>query len=385
MLLRGFVYGLLVVVLGVMIVNTPPSIEALDNGLALTPPMGWNSWYPFGCDVSEKNIKDQANALVKYRLRAAGYTTVIVDDCWSGDRDADGRITANARFPSGMKALGDFLHSKYFKFGVYSSRGTRTCMDFTASEDHEAQDAQTFADWGIDYVKYDNCPYTVDGADMERRYGWMSAGLQATGRPIVFSIAMWEFKDWHPATGNLSRTSGDILDSWPNMLEHFLINANYAAYAHPGYWNDPDVLRFGGGMSTTEYRSYFSLWAISAAPLIISANLWGLPKGTLEILTNKEVIAVDQDVLGVQGVQIGNSGPGKTVWSRPLSNGDYAILFLNEDAAAADISFDGSWLGLTSYTVRDLWKKRNLGTVSGVYTASVESHGVVMLRISPRS
>jgi len=377
-----FITGLL---LGWGVLRDLAPAAALANGLALTPPMGWNSWYAFGCKPTEELIQQQVHALIRLGLRGAGYDTVIVDDCWAADRDSQGHITANANFGSGIPVLAAYLHKNRFKLGLYSSRGMRTCMDFTGSEDYEALDAQTFADWGVDYVKYDNCPYTQDGIDIERRYKAMRDGILATGRPMIFSISMWEFQGWQPETGHLSRTMGDIQDTWASNLEHFLRNSAYAAYAHPGYWNDPDVLHLGGGMTTNEYRTTFSLWALSAAPLIISANLYGLPDGTLKILRDKDVIAIDQDPLGVQAVQIGNSGPGKTVWSKQLSTGEYAVGLLNEeDETSADISFDGGMLGLGSYEVRDVWAKRKMGTYSGVYTASVKPHGIVLLRITPR-
>ncbi|MCU0512849.1 MAG: glycoside hydrolase family 27 protein [Anaerolineae bacterium] len=376
-------YGWILLLLVLLAPGRPAPVQALDNGLALTPPMGWNSWYAFRCNVSSDLIRDQARALVSLGLREAGYRYVVLDDCWSGERDADGRLTAvYPRFAGGIAALAQSIHGMRLKFGIYSSRGPRTCMDFHASQDYEAIDAQTFADWGVDYVKYDNCPWEgVSEDELRSRYQLMRDAILATGRPMLYSLSMWSFRDWHPETGHLSRTTFDIEDNRDNMLNRFDVNAAYAAYARPGYWNDPDVLYFGGGMTTTEYQTYFTLWAVSAAPLMISADLRNLPPGTLEILRQREVIAINQDPAGRQAVQLAEAVPGLQVWGKPLSSGEWAITLLNRTPAPADITFDGGSLGWSRYRVRDVWARADRGTAEPLFTAPVAPYGVVLLRV----
>ncbi|MGC4087804.1 MAG: glycoside hydrolase family 27 protein [Polyangiaceae bacterium] len=388
--------------------------EPVDfSKLVLTPPMGWNSWNRFGGNVSEALIKETADALVASGMRDAGYTYVNIDDTWQKSRDACGNIVPDAaRFPSGIKALADYVHARGLKLGLYSDRGTLTCAGRPGSYGYEVQDAQTYAAWGVDYLKYDNC-YAAPGRDndtaMRQDYTVMRDALRATGRPIVYSICAWWFQPWMPSVGHLWRTTTDIEDNFDSNIHGVisLVNKNgedasrfgyfdatrsdsaaylpgLAQYAGPGHWNDPDMLEVGnGGMTDIEYRTHFSMWAMMAAPLIAGNDVARMSDATRQILLNDEIIAVDQDPLGKQGRPISAS---KTleVWSKPLSgSSSYAVALFNRTAAAADISVSWSELGITgSATVRDLWAHANLGSIVSGYTATnVPSHGVVILKV----
>src|SRR5689334_6207234 len=306
----------------------PPGPEpayALENGLARTPPMGFNNWNATGCAIDEKLILDTADYFVSSGLKDAGYRYVNIDDCWAApERDpVTGRLTAHPqRFPSGIKYIADYVHARGLKLGIYTSAGTQTCAKtMPGGLDHEEIDAQTFADWGVDYLKYDNC--NNQGVDAKLRYTRMRDALLKTGRPIVFSLCEWgQNKPWEWAkdVGHLWRTTGDISDNWNSMVSIAKRNMELADYAGPGHWNDPDMLEVGnGGMTDLEYRSHFSLWSIMAAPLLIGADLRKVTPQTFEILENREVIAVNQDKLGVQGKVIRNQG-GNHVLVKPLSN-----------------------------------------------------------------
>jgi alpha-galactosidase len=346
--------------------------------------MGWLSWYRFTCTITEKLIKDQASALVDTGLARVGYRTVVVDDCWQHPtRDANGKLQGNqANFPSGMKSLGDFFRSKGLRYGLYTSRGATTCQNFPGSLGKEALDMQTFASWGVDYVKVDNCPYTSP-EQTQQNYETFRDAIRSSGRPMVYSMALYGFSDWVVGTANLNRTTGDIEDKWDVMLSRFDQNSSPHQHPRPGYWNDPDVLWFGGGMNNTEYRSYFSLWAISAAPLMISADLRSISPAMLDILKNTEVIAVNQDRAGVQGVKVAEPGGGLQVWVKRLADGSKAVVLFNRNDGDANITLEGSMIGMTRFSVRDLWLRANRGTVTS-YTASVPGHGVVMLKVAPR-
>jgi len=367
------------------------------NGLALTPPMGWNSWNRFRCDVSEQLIRETADALVSSGMKDAGYEYIVIDDCWQVSRDADGQIQADsARFPSGMKALGDYVHSKGLKFGLYSDAGGHTCAGRPGSQGHEFQDAKQYAEWGVDYLKYDWC----DSGTRETReaYTLMSDALRASGRPIVFSICEWGTTKpwlWQKAIGNLARTAGDIGDTWDQwdkvhgglgIVTILDSQVGLEAFSGPGYWNDPDMLVVGiGGLTETEYRAHFSLWAMLAAPLIAGNDLRDMDKQTKDILLNKEIIAIDQDQLGRQASRVAKSGD-REVWARPLASGGRAVLFLNRGSATTDISIEWTALGYPAHLrarVRDLWAHENRPQVSGKITASVKVHEAVVYRIEP--
>jgi alpha-galactosidase len=370
------------------------SAHALDNGLARTPPMGWNSWNKFACNVSEDLIRSMADAVVSTGMRDAGYEYVVIDDCWQVSRDKDGNIVADPqRFPHGMKALADYIHSKGLKFGIYSDAGTMTCQKRPGSRGYEFQDARQYAAWGVDYLKYDWCNHGTQ--DSAASYTTMRDALLASGRPIVFSLCEWgSTKPWLWArdVGNLWRSGGDIGDVFEspkeglgivNILDH---NADLYSYAGPGHWNDPDMLEVGnGGMTNTEYQAHFSLWAMLAAPLMAGNDLRSMSPEIHDILTNKEVIAVDQDRLGEQGRRVWKDGDLE-VWSRPLQDGSRAAVLFNRGKAAATVEANWVDLGYPAHVravVHDLWQHRDLGSFSERFSASVPSHGVAMVTVRP--
>lgn len=349
-------------------------LKALDNGLALTPPMGWNSWNAFHGDIDEVKIREIAEAMVSSGMKDAGYEYVILDDNWMANpaRDADGNLMADpVRFPSGIKALADYIHSLGLKIGIYGDRGTMTCMNIpeSGSYGYEEQDAKKFAEWGIDYLKYDNCNVAA-GSCISCDYKTMQEALANSGRPIVFSICAWGFQPWMPEVGNLWRTTGDIVDKWDNGNDWFVgiinaidINMRYRQYAKPGAWNDPDMFVIGnGGCTTEEYRTQFSMWAMMAAPLIAGNDLRTMDEVTREILTNKEVIAVNQDPLGIQCIKVRDDGD-QEVYVKPLANGDYAVALLNRGESAAKIRVTAEEIGFSvkpesGYLVRSLAAQR---------------------------
>jgi alpha-galactosidase len=358
------------------------------TGLVLTPPMGWNSWNNFGCNVSASLIEKMADALVTTGMRDVGYTFVNIDDCWQVSRASDGTIRPSSGFPDGMKAVADYVHAKGLKFGIYTDAGSATCEGRPGSQGYETQDAQTYAEWCVDYVKEDWCNAT--GLDPKTQYGIMHDALIATGRPIVFSICDWGVSSpwtWGPQTGNLWRTTYDIKDNWAAMLSNLDQSSQYAAAASPGHWNDPDLLEVGiGGMSDEEYRSHFSLWAIMAAPLIAGNDLTTMSDSTKGILTNTEVIAVDQDSAGNQGTKIADDNFGHEVWAKPLASGAKAVVLFNRSSAPAAITVNWSDVGLTGNAlVRDLWQHQDMGTFGRSYsTMPIPSHGVAMLVLTPK-
>jgi alpha-galactosidase len=366
-----------------------------ENGLARTPPMGWNSWNKFACNVSEQLIKDAADSMVSSGMRDAGYQYVVIDDCWQVGRDENGNIFPDPqRFPAGMKALADYVHSKGLKFGLYSDSGTKTCAGRPGSRGYEFQDARQYAAWGVDYLKYDWC--STDTENAEAAYTTMHRALLASGRPIVFSMCEWgKSKPWLWAkdVGNLWRTTGDIFDCWDCKKEYstgWLVildqQVGLESFAGPGHWNDPDMLEVGnGGMSASEYRSHFSLWSMLAAPLIAGNDLKTMAPEIKDILTNKEVLAVDQDVMGMQGRRVSKNGDLE-VWAKQLHDGSRAVVLFNRGANEAEISANWEELGYPSRlpaTVRDLWNKKDLGKFTEKYSATVASHGVVMVRVTP--
>jgi len=367
---------------------------SLDNGLAKTPPMGWNSWNKFACDVSEDLIRSMADAMVSTRMRDAGYQYVVIDDCWQVSRDQNGNIIPDPqRFPNGMKALADYVHSKGLKFGIYSDAGTATCQKRPGSRGYEFQDARQYAAWGVDYLKYDWCNHSSQ--DSSASYSIMRDALLASGRPIVFSLCEWGTTKpwlWAKDVGNLWRSGGDIGDVWDspkeplgivNIVDH---NADLYSFAGPGHWNDPDMLEVGnGGMTNVEYRAHFSLWAMLAAPLIAGNDLRNMSPDVREILTNKEVIAVDQDELGQQGRRVSKNGELE-VWSRPLKDGSRTVVLFNRSKDSSPIEVKWEDIGYPDHlraTVHDLWEHKDLGVFSAKFAANVPSHGVVMATVRP--
>jgi len=371
-----------------IIVGARAPRHPVDNGLARTPPMGWNSWNHFGCNVSERLIEETADAMAASGMRDAGYRYVVIDDCWQVARDAHGTLVADSvRFPHGIEALADYVHGKGLKFGIYTDAGTGTCQGRPGTLGHEEQDARTFAAWGVDYVKEDWCH--ARGLDAPTQYAKFRDALAHSGRAIVFSICEWGSNlpwEWAPQTGNLWRTTGDIEDTWSSMLDNLDQSAQHSSVAGPGRWNDPDMLEVGnGGMTDDEYRAHMSLWAIMAAPLIAGNDVRTMSAATKAILLNPEVIAVDQDSLGAQGILVQERPPELQVWAKPLADGSRAVALLNRSAAPARITASFARVGLhaDSATVRDLWAHTNLGAFGRQYSTTVPSHGVVMLRMTP--
>jgi len=357
--------------------------------LAPTPPMGWNSWNKFAEKVDDKSVREMADAIVSSGMKDAGYVYVNIDDTWEGKRDAQGNIQSNSKFPD-MKALADYVHSKGLKIGIYSSPGPKTCADYEGSYQHEEQDAKTWAAWGIDYLKYDWCSAekVYKPSDMQAVYKKMGDALKATGRPIVYSLCQYGLEkvwEWGPSVGgNLWRTTGDIEDKWDSMASiGFDKQVGHEKYAGPGHWNDPDMLEIGnGGMSKTEYRTHMSLWAMLAAPLLAGNDLRSMSAETKEILTNKEVIAIDQDKLGDQASRVSKDGAGE-VWTRQLQNGDLAVGLFNRSEGMTNVTARWEILGLKGkHKVRDVWSHTDLGAVRDYYSAEVAAHGVILLRIA---
>ncbi|NEA22228.1 glycoside hydrolase family 27 protein [Actinomadura bangladeshensis] len=384
-----------------------PQAQALDNGVGRTPPMGWNTWNTFGCNINETLIHQAADAIVNSGMRDLGYQYVVVDDCWfDPNRDSSGNLRANpSRFPSGMKALGDYLHTRGLKFGLYEVPLDRTCAQYfgsypgaTGSLGHEVQDARQFAAWGVDYLKYDWCSPTGSIDDQVRTFAKMRDALASTGRPILYSINP---NSIHEKTGpqrnwgdvaNIWRTTEDITNVWnsgqtngyPMGIQNIVnVNVPLSGYAKPGQFNDPDMMVVGrGGMTDTEMRSHFALWAIMAAPLIAGNDVRNMDAATATILKNENLIAINQDPLGRQATQISNDG-NRRVLAKQLSNGDVAVALFNQGGSTTTISTTASAIGLsgTSFNLRDAWTNATTST-TGAISASVPSHGTVVYRVS---
>jgi alpha-galactosidase len=374
-----------------------------------TPPMGWNSWNKFQCDVNEEIVRRMADAMVTNGMKDAGYQYINIDDCWHGERDARGFIHPDSKkFPSGIKALADYVHSRGLKLGIYSDVGYQTCGGRPGSRGHEYQDAYTYAQWGVDYLKYDWC--NNDNLNPIGSYTTMRDALLATGRPIVFSICEWGSNKpwlWAKGVGNSWRTTTDITPCFDCTLDHKtwqqfgvlrIIDAQkqLRQYAGPGHWNDPDMLEVGNGMSVNEDRAHFSMWCMLAAPLISGNDLQNMSRDTLDLLVNKDVIAVDQDPLGVEGF-VYSTNNAVEIWFKPLNHGDWAMCALNRGAQSQSISFD--WknkkvmddlssrranFDTTTYSLKNLWTKQNAGDTSQPFNAEVPGHDVLMLRLQEK-
>ncbi len=374
---------------GVLLVIALSLITAAQNKpLAATPPMGWNSWNHFAERVDQKAVEAAADAMVSSGMRDAGYVYINIDDTWEGKRDAQGFIHTNEKFPD-MKALADYVHSKGLKLGIYSSPGSKTCAGYEGSVGHEEQDAQTYAKWGIDYLKYDWCMNTGTRQEMVVAYTKMHDALKKTGRSIVLSLCEYGWNkvwEWGPSVGgNLWRTTGDITDEYRVMAEIGFNQNGLEKFAGPGHWNDPDMLEVGnGGMSEDEYRTHMSLWSLLAAPLIAGNDLSRMTPYTLELLTNREVIAIDQDSLGKQGYRVAQEGPFE-VWMKPLADGSRAVGLFNRQRTTEEMTVDFSAIGIKGEaSVRDLWLKKDLGAFRDKFSAYVPRHGVVLVRIKAK-
>jgi len=336
--------------------------------LAKTPPMGWNSWNKFGCNVSEDLIMGMADAMASSGMKDAGYEYVVIDDCWQVSRDEKGDIVADKeKFPHGIKYLADYIHGKGLKFGIYSCGGSKTCAGRPGGRGHEFQDALMYAHWGVDYLKYDWCNTTTQ--DTKATYITMRDGLYAAGRPIVFSLCEWGSTkpwEWAGAVGHLWRTTGDIRDSWDSMINIFERQKDLYNYAGPGRWNDPDMLEIGNGkMTTEEYKTHFSLWCMLAAPLMAGNDLQNMTPDTKAILLNKEIIELDQDALGKQATCYRDNGDYQ-IWVKMLSNDEKAVCLLNKSDEKKSVLVDFALLGgatsnkLENYRIRDLWEHKDL-------------------------
>jgi alpha-galactosidase len=394
-------FCLVFMLLAIASAQTPEPASPDINVYAPTPPMGWNSWNKFQCNVDEKLIRQTADALVSSGMKDAGYQYLVIDDCWQTSRDKQGNIIADPQhFPSGIKALADYVHSKGLKFGIYSDTGTKTCAGRPGSRGHEYQDALQYAAWGVDYLKYDWCNTGTQNGPAS--YKAMREALDAAGRPIVFSLCEWGTNKpwlWAKDIGNLWRTTGDIQDRWQGhekwpdgsccsngVLDILDQQVGLESFAGPGHWNDPDMLEVGnGGMTDVEYRSHFSLWAILAAPLIAGNDITNMRAEIRDILLNKEVIAIDQDALGQEGHRAAKKGDLE-VWSKTLADGSRAAVLLNRGATEQEITARWNDLGYPvhlSAAVRDLWAGKDLGSFKGQFSARVPSHGVMMIKVQP--
>jgi len=378
------------------------------QGLALTPPMGWNSWNKFACNVDEKLIREIADAMASNGMKDAGYQFINIDDCWHGERDSLGFIHPDKiRFPSGMKALADYIHAKGLKIGIYSDAGSQTCGGRPGSRGYEFQDALTYAKWGIDYLKYDWC--NTEGLKAEGAYKTITAALKRAGRPIVLSICEWGSDtpwQWAQNVGHLWRTTGDIYNcfdcindhgSWKSwgVMQILDKQEGLRKYAGPGHWNDPDMLEVGNGKLTpVEDRAHFSMWAMIAAPLIAGNDIRKMDKNTIEVLTNKEVIAVNQDSLGIQALKYGVKDSVEC-YLKPLKDGSWAVCYLNRSTKAKNFNVDWNEFKVNDevsnrkfnpaeikYKIQDLWTKKEIGRTQKNLKGSLAAHEVLLLKLS---
>jgi alpha-galactosidase len=367
----------------------PPALHRVpSNGLATTPPMGWNSWNKFSSAIDDKSVRAIADALVSSGMRDAGYLYLNIDDTWEGVRDAQGVLQPNRKFPD-MKALADYVHSKGLKLGIYSSPGPRTCGGYPGSYGHEELDAKTWASWGVDYLKYDWCRADInDHLDEQTAFKQMEQDLDATGRNIVFSISEYGVQQpwlWGPGVANLWRTTHDIHPLWSSVMQHIAAQVPITQYAKPGAWNDPDMLEIGdGGLTDTEETSHFAMWCMLAAPLFVGTDISALPVGMVSLLTNPELVGIDQDAEGHEAHLVSSSG-GIQVWERPLAGGRFAVALFNTTSATQSMSATLAQLGIPagSYTVRDAIVRVAVSPTSSVVSGSAPSHGIVVYELTP--
>lgn len=371
-------------ILAAMLWLTPPT-RAEDNGVALLPPMGFNSWYVYTTSISEATMENIADQMATNGMLAAGYQYVNLDDGWAGYRDTNNVMVASpSRFPDGIKVLADYIHAKGLKFGLYTVGGTFTCAGFPGSAGYEVLDANTYASWGVDYVKFEGCdlPWWELNPNQQTMSTRMEQALLHNGRPMVFSLSIGYVENWIPNYCNLPRGTGDLNGTWTNILAHIDTVAGMPFQGRPGMYNDPDVLDLRNGFfNTTEQMSIFSMWCMLAAPLITPT----VNPSVLFILTNTEAIAVDQDAAGIQGTCVASNN-NTQVWCKPLGGSNSATLavtLFNRGTNATNITANWSDLGLSpgAATVRDLWAHADLGTFTNSYSANIPGHGVQMLKV----
>lgn len=376
--------------------------DSVFNSLAQTPPMGWNSWNKFGCNVSESLMREMADAMVESGMKDAGYEYIVIDDCWQIGRDSLGNIIPDPeRFPNGMKALADYIHGKGLKLGIYSCAGSYTCQGRPGSRGYQFQDARQYAAWGVDYLKYDWC--SNEGQNARAAYQTMSDAIKLSGRPIILSICEWGENEpwkWGKGIGHMWRVTPDIRDCYQckfdwggvGVMDIVDIMADLYPYAGPGHWNDAEMLEVGnGGMTRDEYITHFSMWCMFATPLMAGNDLRKMDAETREILTNKEAVAVNQDCLGQQARRFMDMGE-KEIWAKPLADGELAVCFLNRTESVWHLDYD--WRKQTiyfadqvnmyknEYVVRDLWKHQDIGTTKKNTVCDIAPHGVLMVRLS---
>ncbi|MHC0441235.1 glycoside hydrolase family 27 protein [Flavobacterium sp. 3-210] len=390
--------------------NTHNQSGGKFEGLAMTPPMGWNSWNTFGTDINEKLVKETADIMVLSGLAAAGYNYIVLDDGWmTRERDANGELVPDpVKFPNGMKALIDYVHSKGLKFGLYNCAGTQTCAGYPGTRGYEYQDARFYAKLGIDFLKYDWC--NTKGITAPEAYTTMSNALKVAGRPIVFSLCEWGDNqpwEWGKPVGNLWRISGDIYPCFDCEFKHpenwsswgFMkiaeMRKDIRKYSGPDHWNDFDMMEVGNEMNDTEDKSHFAMWCMLSSPLFTGNDYRKMSKETLAILTNKDLIAVNQDKLGIQGFKYA-AEDGLEVWVKPLSDGNWAITFLNRSDVAKKVNFDFKGNSIkdadfgyeadfnkVTYKIKDLWKNKEIGTTKKNFVSDLASHDVITLRLTP--
>lgn len=389
--------------------NTHKQESGKYQGLAMTPPMGWNSWNTFETHIDEKLVKETADIMVASGMVAAGYNYIVLDDGWmTRERDANGNLVPDPiKFPNGMKALVEYVHSKGLKFGLYNCAGTKTCAGYPGTRGYEYQDARFYASLNIDFLKYDWC--NTAGITAKEAYNTMSNALKVAGKPIVFSICEWGDNqpwEWAEPMGNLWRISGDIYpcydceykhpENWSSwgVMKIAEMRKDIRKYSGPDHWNDFDMLEVGNGMTYAEDKTHFSIWSMLASPLIAGNDFRKMSKETLSILTNKELIAINQDKLGIQGFKY-SAENGLDVWVKPLENGNWTVAFLNRTDTALKINFD--WkkhlikdtdfnleanFEKQTYKLKDLWKNKEIGTTKKVFTSEIASHDVIVLKLS---
>lgn len=379
------------------------------KGLANTPPMGWNSWNTFETHIDEKLVKETADIMVASGMAAAGYNYIVLDDGWmTRERDKEGNLVPDPqKFPSGMKALIEYVHSKGLKFGLYNCAGTKTCAGYPGTRGYEYQDARFYASLNIDFLKYDWC--NTQGITAKEAYATMSNALKTAGKPIVFSLCEWGDNqpwEWGEPIGNLWRVSGDIYpcfdcehkhpENWSSwgVMKIVEMRKDIRKYSGPDHWNDFDMLEVGNGMTFAEDKSHFTMWSMLASPLIAGNDFRKMSKETLSILTNKEIIAINQDKLGIQAFRY-STEDGIETWVKPLSDGNWAITFLNRSGITKKINFDFKKHTIKdadfnleanfekqTFKIKDLWNNKEVGTTKKAFTAEIGSHDVVVLKLS---